>query len=646
MAFIVSEGQIQLLDRAPAPMPGRVILAEGMASTYAALWRAQPQVRTVIGFLARNIAQIGLHAFERVSDTERRRLSTGPLADLLAKPNPRTSRYRFIEALVQDVGIFDNAILLKMKRSDGGLSLLRLPPDRVTPRGDSWAWPDEYRFKGARGYRDLKPEEVVHFRGYNPEDSRWGISPMESLRVILAEEWEASRWRSQMWRNGARASGWISRPVDAKWSPKARDQFKADLAEYTGGGARANGTMLLEEGMEFHEASITPKDAEYVATRKLTREEVAAAYHIPPPMVGILDHATFNNIEEQHRNLYQDTLGPWLEMIADDLALQLLPDFDPSGRVYVEFNLAAKMKGSFVEEATSFQTAVGAPWMTRNEARARQNLPAVPGGDQLVTPLNVLLGGQASPRDSAPKALPGAPKAIAPASKISTRLVARIKADPAEEHAATAAEVLRKFFRRQRAVVLSRLGAKAPGWWDEDRWNGELAADLFALAMKVTGEVAAAALDSLGVSPDEFDAERTTAFLRAVAKSRAALINDATLGQITDALGDLGEDETAADAAGGVFETAGSSRADQSGLTLATTLTTFAVAEAGKQVAPNRATKTWVTGGNPRPEHAAMDGETVGIDEQFSNGAAWPGDPVLGADGVANCNCSIVVEIS
>jgi hypothetical protein len=39
-----------------------------------------------------------------------------------------------------------------------------------------------------------------------------------------------------------------------------------------------------------------------------------------------------------------------------------------------------------------------------------------------------------------------------------------------------------------------------------------------------------------------------------------------------------------------------------------------------------------------------MDGETVAIDDKFSNGADWPGDPVLGAEGVAGCNCGVTVN--
>jgi hypothetical protein len=51
--------------------------------------------------------------------------------------------------------------------------------------------------------------------------------------------------------------------------------------------------------------------------------------------------------------------------------------------------------------------------------------------------------------------------------------------------------------------------------------------------------------------------------------------------------------------------------------------------------------KVWVTGSNPRPEHAALDGETVGIEDTFSNGAAWPGDFTLDVDQIAGCNCTI-----
>ncbi len=65
-----------------------------------------------------------------------------------------------------------------------------------------------------------------------------------------------------------------------------------------------------------------------------------------------------------------------------------------------------------------------------------------------------------------------------------------------------------------------------------------------------------------------------------------------------------------------------------------------------KQAAPGRTTKTWVTGQKPRPSHQAMNGETVPTWVDFSNGLSWPGDPAMGPDESAGCNCTVSVEIT
>ena len=50
--------------------------------------------------------------------------------------------------------------------------------------------------------------------------------------------------------------------------------------------------------------------------------------------------------------------------------------------------------------------------------------------------------------------------------------------------------------------------------------------------------------------------------------------------------------------------------------------------------------KTWVVTSR-KSRHPEMNGETVGIGETFSNGAAWPGDSAAGVDEVAGCQCMV-----
>jgi HK97 family phage portal protein len=161
--------------------------------------------------------------------------------------------------------------------------------------------------------------------------------------------------------------------------------------------------------MDVKQISFSAKDAQYAEVRKLNLAEVAGFFHILPQAIGILDNANYSNMESAHKQLYQDTLGPDLTQIPQEIALGLTPEFPDSDGVYSEFNLAEKMKGSFAEQARSIQTLVGGPVLTRNEGRGLLNKPRIEGADELIVPMNVTEGGQASPTDSAP---PGEPDAV------------------------------------------------------------------------------------------------------------------------------------------------------------------------------------------------------------------------------------------
>lgn len=677
MAVVSSGGSI-LTASGPlsAPtIPRGVTWYGGTAQDYAAIYRTQPNVRLVIRFLGRNIAQLGLKAFVRVSDTERRSLPKDhELGAWLKNPTPiapvKMTRHKWIRALVEDLATYDMSLHLKMRNPETGLlSAVRVPPTHFLPIGDSILWPEKFRVFGAGGplaYRDYDPADVIYLSGQNPTDSRVGCSPIEAIRAVLAEDVAASEARAQFWRNAGRQSGVIERPLEApKWTDGTRERFLSDFrAANTGRGENAGGTVVLEEGMTYVATSFSAKDSEYLGARRLSREEVAAQWFIPPVFVGILENANFANVREQHRSLYSDTLGPWLDWITEDLEAQLVPEFSDVDDVYLDFNIAAKLEGSFEEQAAALSTTVGAPTMTRNEGRARQNLPPVEGGDELVTPLNVLVGGLASPRDTAPP--PAGTLALpAPAGRQGAKaaLAPELRGWEAKH-----AEILSGFFARQRDSVIAKLGAghELDVAFDADRWNGELGDDLFALAVTMAEDVAAPVAEDLG---GEYDPALALAYLETNARTAAEGINATTFaelgtvwsgaprrGQASAArseldriLVDAGFDETDdpedpfgesfLDPARNVFAVAIAARALQIATSRATAVGQFSRHEGASQAGAR--TKTWVGSGSPASRHADVDGETVAIGDTFSNGAQWPGDPALGVDQTAGCLCSL-----
>ena len=601
--------------------------------TVAQLWATQPHLRTVVTFRARNVAQLGMHVFERVSETDRRRDRSSPLAMALQRPDDSMTSYDLIFALVGDLDLYDRAYWLLVDDEFGRPRLRRIPPAWVTPVFADLYTVKKYRItRGDSGQSvEVPADQVLPFTGYAPA-STIGASPtIEALKDTLREQVEAASYRAQVWKRGGRVSAVIQRPKDApQWSDTARESFREDwYAKFTGRGPRAGGTPILEDGMTLQRVDFTAQEQQFVDVAKLALATVASAYHVNPTMIGLLDNANYSNVREFRRMLYGDTLGPLLAQIEARVNTFLLPmlGMDPAVH-YVEFNLAEKLQGSFEEQAAVMSTMVGRPIMTADEARSRFNLPAM-GGDaeQLVTPLNVLVGGQVSPRDTGSQN-------VTTGDRIDEPKMRAVKARAPRTHEERYTDLLADFFARQSRIVQSRIGAGRE-WWDADRWDGELKADLLRMYVNSSEDAAHAALATAGL--DRYDVDRTLRFLAEAARRSAEGINETTRTQVAAALDDD------ASGVGRVFETAQSQRAPEIAATVVTFASGFGAHEAARQNSAT-ATKTWrTTSSNPRSSHAAMDGETVGVDEAFSNGLMWPGG-VGDPDEVAGCRCELDIN--
>ena len=266
----------------------------------------------------------------------------------------------------------------------------------------------------------------------------------------------------------------------------------------------------------------------------------------------------------------------------------------------------------------------------------------------MITPLNVVVGGQASPQDThmdpqEPMAIEhhescGCPECKAKAEQIT------IKARSTREEDEKVADVLKAFWKRQAASVLPKIGAKSAKWWDEARWDDELTDDIEPLIDSIADTHGKETAKAIGF---EYNTGQTRNYLRELAKGRAKAINLATYKKLLAALEDEDEDNTPAH----VFDV----RENKDALTFGRSLALVAAGWAATHEAPAQAEqqgirktveKEWITGDNPRPEHAAMNGQRVPIDEPFSNGCYWPGDEVGDPDTTCGCNCSTAVIIT
>lgn len=622
------------------------------------LYQTQDNLQAVVNFLSNSIAQLPLKVYVRKGENERERDRESDAARLLYRPNGDQTEFEFIRALAVEYFVFGSVFvwLLPDADSESGHQLRIVPTEWLQFGGEANPYaPDTIRIctkTGAEAF-DIPRSEFVQFRTYSAGSPGGYLSPISALRQSLTEQVEANRFRRQLWKSSGRFNAQIIRPKDvAPWTDEQRRNFATAFRQAWGaGGSKAGSIPIMEDGMEIKPYATNWKEAEWSQSVILTREAVAAAYGVNPSLIWHSNTQTYASARDNARALYADCLGPVLQMLQQRINAFLLPMIGAEPGTYVEFDLTEKLKGSFEERASIMQASVGAPWLTRNEARADMNLPPVEGGDELITPLNVTEGGQASPQDSAPAAYnyPGVDnqaKKLEPCGCKACKDVdeLRIKAKSDEEDDLKVTEVLQEFFARQAKSVIPKIGANPEDFWNADRWDKELADDLEPVLTEIADKHGKETAKTLG---SDYNEEKTRAYIKKASQARAKKINEGTLEKLTE---DLAEDEP--DPAH-VYDVRGNT-AGTLGRSAAGSLAAFALMEAAHQAIEDSAPrvvgriveKEWVTGPNARPSHAAMNGERVPIDADFSNGQHWPGEDIGVASESCGCNCTTEVIIT
>jgi hypothetical protein len=457
---------------------------------------------------------------------------------------------------------------------------------------------------------DFDQSQVLHWRGENPDDPRVGLSHLETLRYLIAEDAAMQQANVELAKSGLTAPTWVYRPAEAPaWSNQARQGFEEDLNNRI---RRANKTpVVLEEGMELRPYGVSPKDAEALDLRKWIKGQIADEYGVPRAMVG-LD----GDLEQARAMFYTDTLPPYCEEYTRMLNLRVLVRVYGNTDLCFEFNLDEKHMGD--DRITSLVSATGRAVMTTNEGRARLNLPPIDTGDDLVTPLNVLVGENPKPSPQVmPPQQPGEPAQDGSAREPKAlQLHPRRSADIERQHGYVdqAKGELVRFYRRQQRSLTGK--ASVP--FDTERWNRELGTDLARLLkgiVETEGGIYVARL-----AGGNFDMKRVRNYLAAMAAGIAEGLNSVTKADI-DA---LGVDDAMARAMG--------PRADVAAASIGARSTIFARYEAEKQV-PGQHVKTWVA---DTERHADFDGETVPVGEEFSAGYEPGSEP--------NCRCTVTIS--
>lgn len=355
-------------------------LGRARSASYLQIYRANPFVFAATNYIARAIGRVPFHVFEldAAGDKKRvrgdlpparRRRSPGEQLDRILANPVYPSRAAAYGSMLRERLIYGRAIWEVL--SDGGVPTgLRPVPWRtvahVEPDGDGGVAYYKIRDGSPGRFRVLMGTQVVHFGLGSDIGDPLGVSVLESCHHTLALHDAIMRHLMAYMGNQVRPSGqW--KADTAKAAREARTLITELYA------SPENAGKALVTNAEWQSMADSPDHAQLVELIKESRVEIAAAFQVPPPILGLLEQAIRANVTEMRSQFVRETIGPWTSETEDDFEGQLLTRVPSWSSMFVEAQLAEMLRPDLEARALVYQRLMFV--MSIDEIRALENLP-------------------------------------------------------------------------------------------------------------------------------------------------------------------------------------------------------------------------------------------------------------------------------
>ena len=366
-----------------------------IAKLYSALVWVYACVRTIgdafLSLRFKFVRKVKLENYSRFEEVD-----FSPLDNVLDNPNESMSFCDLMEATGISLALLgDSYWEIVFDHRERPVKLYPLLPQNMkihtNEKGISYYEYTVKYFDDNGDYRSVttkfSPDEIAHFKAYNPLSEVHGISGLVPGIKTASIEMSSNDYLDSFFKNSAVPAGIIK--IDGFLSEEAYTRFLKRWYALHGGSSKAHRVGILEKGADFKAISFSLRDNEVLNLKKLNREEILAIFRVPPGVLGIRESGNYATIQAERKIFWEDTILPKLEKIKGVINRKLVK----SRSVKFDFDLdhiPALRENIEVRTRVARMLSDGG-LITANEARRHfLNWQPIEGGDDLWRPANML----------------------------------------------------------------------------------------------------------------------------------------------------------------------------------------------------------------------------------------------------------------
>jgi HK97 family phage portal protein len=302
-------------------------------------------------YLTQTVAQLPARV-QRDTSSGTEQVAAHPVDSLLNwRVNPELSPYQFKETMVGWALMHGNGVA-EIERDAVGraINLWPIEPHRIRFLRDVETHQLIYRVNnGTDGTVDLGSNDVFHLRGFG--NGAVGLSVIEYAAQSIGWARATELFGAAFFGNGMNAGGAIEGTQGM--DDAAVERLLSRIDERHGGPANSHRPLILDGGLTWKTTSVTPDDAQFVATMQHQVETICRWMGAPPHKVYHLLRMTFNNVEQLSIDVVGDCIVPWAMRLEQEATYKLFGQ-NRAG-FHVTFEVKGLLRGDFLSRQTGLQ---------------------------------------------------------------------------------------------------------------------------------------------------------------------------------------------------------------------------------------------------------------------------------------------------
>ena len=358
------------------PFGTGVNVTPATALTFTAVWSA-------IRLLSESVSALPISIYTKQDNGDKVEDSASPIYTLLKyKPNPYQNKITFLELQMMNLCVNGNSyVYIERDNLARPINLFPLNYEKVTIKKQD----NRLFYEDGDTGNIYDADDILHFTGIT-NDGITGLSPIDQCAKAIGWGQAIEEYGNTFFKNGAKLSGTLTtdRALSETAIDRLRNSFNNTYSQLSG----ANQTAILEEGLTFKPVSISPEQAQFLASRVFSIAEIGRIFRVAPHLLYDLSKSSFNNIEMQSQEFVTYSLMPYLTRIENEMNLKLFRTKD-IGKTFVEFNVNGLLRGDVKSRTEAYKTAITNGYMSINEVRQKENLNSIAGGDKYFMQLNM-----------------------------------------------------------------------------------------------------------------------------------------------------------------------------------------------------------------------------------------------------------------